>query len=212
MMQAAGRPLLAHVVERVKACAQIDTVIVITTRHPEDRAILEWCAAHGVPCVRWTLTLSDGCNDVLARFARAAQRYPADHYVRITGDCALWSPLLGGEVITEHLRGSLEYTSNVHPLMDGFDTEIFTQQLLMDTARLATSNYDRQHVTPWMRLNAICGYVDHIGYSQCYYGKPCDLSVNTDEDFTRVRRILERVRDFSHRETLRVAKEVESHV
>ena len=206
MMKAAGRPLLAHVVERVKACSLIDDVVVATTNLPEDDAILSWCQTNQVKSVGWTLKLSDGHNDVLARFAQVVQRFPADHYVRVTGDCACWSPALGAEVIAEHLGSGLDYTSNVHPFVDGFDTEIFTHALLMEAEQKATSNFDRQHVTPWMRMNAICGYVDHT-----LYGK-IDLSVDTEEDFQRVKLILEHVRDFSHTETLRVAKEVRADV
>ena len=117
--------------------------------------------------------------------------------MRVTADCPCWCPELAEEVIREHKRGKLEYTSNVIKELDGFDAEIFSTRLLYETEKEATEHYDRQHVTPYMRRYYTSGYVDHVSR----VGK-LKLSVDTQEDFDRVYYILKYVKDYSWQETI----------
>src|SRR5580704_19576191 len=68
----AGQPLLWHIVHRLKASHLIEEVAVATTAHPRDDAIVEFGQLHGVTVVRGPE------DDVLARFARAAEMLDAD--------------------------------------------------------------------------------------------------------------------------------------
>ena len=47
-----GKPVLWHVVDRLRFCKKIETIIVATTTEPEDDVIEDWCCAHGVRCFR----------------------------------------------------------------------------------------------------------------------------------------------------------------
>ncbi|MCS6927387.1 MAG: NTP transferase domain-containing protein, partial [Candidatus Binatia bacterium] len=71
LAEIAGRPMLWHVVERVRSAALVDLVVVATSRDPIDDAIASFCAANGIPCFRGHAT------DVLDRFYRAAQHHGA---------------------------------------------------------------------------------------------------------------------------------------
>ena len=204
MRVVAGRPILAHVVERVQQCKGVTEVIVATTNLPEDEIIMRWCEEHQVKVLGLTKKLANGQNDVLARFGLAAQLATNDILMRVTADCALWCPILGAEVVEAYLTGKFQYVSNVHPWCDGFDTEVFSRAALEEADTQAVSDYDRMHVTPYMRLHAVCGYVDHL--SLLVNAK---LSIDTREDFDRAVAILERVQDFSWQETMRVAQGVQ---
>ena len=72
----AGKPLLWHIVHRLKASRLIEDIAIATTTNPLDEAIVEWGAAEGVTVVRGPE------DDVLARFARAAEVLDADIVVR----------------------------------------------------------------------------------------------------------------------------------
>src|SRR5580704_10787221 len=74
----AGKPLLWHIVHRLKSSRLIQDIAVATTINPLDEAIVEWGAQEGVTVVR-------GPEDnVLARFAMAAEALDADIVVRVS--------------------------------------------------------------------------------------------------------------------------------
>src|SRR5258708_36179112 len=76
----AGKPLLWHIVHRLKACRLLEDVAVTTSINPADEAIVEWCNSQGVTVVRGAE------DDVLARPARAAEKLDADVIVRVPSD------------------------------------------------------------------------------------------------------------------------------
>lgn len=195
----AGKPMLQHVVERVLACAGVNDVIIATTDKLEDRAIVEWCQAFGYHYVAWNRVLLDGHNDVLGRFVQAMRLSDDQIFMRVTGDCPLWCPILGNEVIEAFNKHQVNICSNVNPRLDGFDTEVFTRAALIGADRMAETSYDRQHVTPFLYKRTSQHWVDHLG-------KVADLklSVDIEEDFMRAASILERVENVSWQETVRV--------
>ena len=89
-----GRPMLWHVIERVKRATLIDRVVVATSTNPSDDAIEQMCRENDVPCYRGSE------NDVLDRFYLAARAEKASELVRITADC----PLIDPEVIDRVVR------------------------------------------------------------------------------------------------------------
>ena len=184
----AGKPMLQHVVERVSACKGIAQVIVATTDRSEDLPIVAWCKKHAIQYVACNRFLPDGMNDVLWRFRQAARLSEDRYFMRVTGDCPLWCPILGAEVIEAFHAHPVEICSNVHPKLDGFDTEIFTRTALIGAHMRADASYDRQHVTPFMYRNGRKHYVDHLPKVG-----GMKLSVDTEEDFERVNAILKRV-------------------
>lgn len=206
MMLAAGKPLLQHVIERVQACPEIDKVIIATTNLPEDQVILDWCEARKLKCLGWTRVMADGHNDVLARYGLAAQLTKAETFVRVTADCPLWCPLLGAEVIAthKHIGRRHSFTSNVHPTIDGFDTEVFDRDLLSWADQTAEDGPERQHVTKKMYQEGAYFREDHKEKVGGY-----KLSVDTEEDLRLVRYVLEHVENYSWQETMKWAKEYE---
>lgn len=193
----AGKPMLQHVVERVCACIGVNDVIIATTDKVEDRAIVEWCQSFGYQYVAWNHILPDGNNDVLGRFIQAMRLSDDQVFMRVTGDCPLWCPILGNEVIDAFSKHQVNICSNVNLKLDGFDTEVFTRAALVGADRMVDSSYDRQHVTPFLYKRTSQYYVDHLGKVG-----GLKLSVDTEGDFQCTRRILEQVENFSWRETL----------
>ena len=147
-----GKPLLAYHVTRLSRSARVDRVVVATSTAPEDEKILSFCADHlGVDCIR-------GAEfDVLGRFEQAVRDYPdAGYIVRTTADCPLIDPGLVDEAIDHFLarQPGLDYLSlgpDNYPR--GLDAEIFRREALLAAAGNATSEYDREHVTPYIYSN-----------------------------------------------------------
>ena len=143
----AGRPMLAHVVERAAAISGVDEVVVATTTAAEDRDVREAARQHGVQAFAGSPT------DVLDRYYRAAREFRADAVVRVTADCPLLDPAVSSRVTERFARGGLDYCSNIlqptYP--DDPDTEVISFAALERVWREADLPSDREHVTTYIR-------------------------------------------------------------
>jgi spore coat polysaccharide biosynthesis protein SpsF len=140
----------------------------------DDQAQIESCYKYITP-----LFTGDKLN-VLKRYYEFSERYSANYYIRVTGDCPLLSIYELAYMIKyvkEH-KGP-DYYSNRPSSIDGNDIEIFTKDILDEAFDSAESEYDLEHVTPYMRNNSLrCEYVS------------VKLSVDTKEDFDLIQSIL----------------------
>jgi glutamate-1-semialdehyde aminotransferase/spore coat polysaccharide biosynthesis protein SpsF (cytidylyltransferase family)/predicted dehydrogenase len=141
------RPMLWHVIHRVKRASLIDRVVVATSTSPADDAIEKMCRENDVPCYRGSE------HDVLDRFYGAARAEKASQVVRITADCPLIDPEVIDRVVRRFQRGDLDYASNamVRSYPDGLDTEIFSFSALERAWHEASRTSEREHVTPYLR-------------------------------------------------------------
>lgn len=180
-----GEPMLVRQIERVRRAATIDRLVVATSTDTGDDSLAALCARIGVDCVRGSL------DDVLDRFCQAAQRHPAEHLVRLTGDCPLADPEVIDAVVRFHIDGGYDYSSNtLHPSFpDGLDVEVCRAAVLAEAGREARSAFEREHVTPFI-------YRRPERYRLGDFRRSPDLSalrwtVDNPEDFELVRRIYE---------------------
>ncbi len=143
-----GHPVLWHVIERVRTAGkQIDEVVVATSTLPPDNIIEENCKNWGIPCFRGDEL------DVLSRYHGAAKLYKAECVIRVTADCPLLDPEVLEAMLKRWKKEKVDYLSNVIPIRTfpkGLDIEMFTYEALDRAFKLATENYDREHVTPYI--------------------------------------------------------------
>ncbi|MGH7721283.1 MAG: cytidylyltransferase domain-containing protein [Candidatus Dormibacteria bacterium] len=138
-----GRPMLAHVIERVSRAATVDRVVVATTVDPADDEVAALSAGCGANVSRGPV------DDVLTRYLAAAHEHAADVVVRITADCPLTDPVLIDAVVHARAEGDGEYATNAEPptYPDGYDVEALTSACLERLDREAQLWYEREHVT-----------------------------------------------------------------
>lgn len=138
--------MLLRQIERVRRAGKIDALLVATSLDPTDEPIYQLCCEHGIKCFRGSL------DDVLDRFYQAARPFMPDHVVRLTGDCPLADPELIDKVISFHLQGEFDYTSNaLEPTYpDGLDVEVFRFSCLEKAWQEAKLPSQREHVTLFM--------------------------------------------------------------
>ena len=142
-----NKPLLLHLIERLKKSSFINDVIVATSKNPLDDLIYDLCNLKKIKVYRGSL------NDLLNRYYHCAKKHKADHIVRITSDCPLIDPKIIDLMIKKYLSlKNADFLSNTHPpsYPDGFDVEIFSFQALQKAFRSAKKNYEREHVTPFI--------------------------------------------------------------
>ncbi len=141
-----GKPLLWHVVNRLKYATMIDEIIVATTVSKKDDKIEEWCKENDVHCFRGSE------EDVLNRYYSASEAFPSDYVVRITADDPFKEPKVIDAVITKLIEGSYDHVTNNLPpsFPEGLDCEAFKKAALDRSEKEAETAFEREHVTQYI--------------------------------------------------------------
>jgi spore coat polysaccharide biosynthesis protein SpsF (cytidylyltransferase family) len=142
-----GRPMLAHIVERVSRATLVERIVVATTDGDADDEVAALATSLGAGVTRGSE------DDVLSRYVLAAREYDADVIVRITADCPLTDPEIIDAVLRARAEHNADYASNEEPATfpEGYDCEAFTAACLARVDREATLPYEREHVTVRIR-------------------------------------------------------------
>jgi spore coat polysaccharide biosynthesis protein SpsF len=151
MKDIVGKPLLLHVLERIKRIETEDAIVVATTTVKEDDTIVD-----AVTTYDSKITIYRGSSqDVLDRYYRAAVHCKADVIVRITADDPLIDPKISNTVIETFLKNQCDYCCNNMPRTYpyGLDTEVFSFESLERARKKAHTPHEREHVTPYIRGN-----------------------------------------------------------
>lgn len=154
-----GLPMLARQIERLRRAKTLDKLVVATSEDASDDPLAVMCEDIGVSCYRGSL------NDVLARFVGACAIFgPAEHVVRLTGDCPLADSEVVDLVVRHHIASSADYTANaIQPTWpDGLDVEVMRTDILQRAAAEARLPSEREHVTPYIHKHPEWFRIEHV--------------------------------------------------
>ena len=141
-----GKPLLWHVVNRLKYATKIDDIIVATTVSEKDDKIEDWCKENNVHCFRGSE------ENVLNRYYSASEAFPSDYVVRITADDPFKEPKVIDAVITKLIEEGYDHVTNNLPpsFPEGLDCEAFKKSALDRSEKEAETAFEREHVTQYI--------------------------------------------------------------
>jgi len=145
MLDLAGAPLLARILERVRRCVRPHAVVVATTAKSEDDVLAELAVRGGVAAFRGAE------SDLLDRYYRAGVEYGADLVVRLPADNATPEPGEIDRIIDFHERSSFAFTTNLAQAFgngypDGIGAEVMDFAALEAAWRSSTDPRKREHV------------------------------------------------------------------
>jgi spore coat polysaccharide biosynthesis protein SpsF len=146
LLPLAGAPLLARMVERVRAAPRVGEVVVATTVDSADEATEELCRKHDIACYRGHAT------DLLDRHLRCAASRNAEVVLKIPSDCPLIDPAVIDRVIERYFASEVDFASNLHPASypDGQDVEVVALPALERAWAEASHDFEREHTTPYI--------------------------------------------------------------
>ncbi len=183
-----GIPSMVHIFNILNEVKNIDGYAVVTSVLEEDDEIEKICSIHGVKCIRGSV------HDVLDRFRLAAGLLMPDIIVRVTGDDPLMDPEIIEKVISEHLAGDNDYTSNIEERTypRGMDTEVINLSALEKCWRESSDKDDHEHVTLYIRRNPDKFKIKSVKRNGSYAGD-LRLCLDTEEDYLLVKKIYEKL-------------------
>ena len=150
-----GKSLLQWHCERVQQSTTIHQHIIASTTNPNDQVLDQAIHLINNQPQQKALTLCYGDeNNVLNRYLNAAQlcnAQPDDLIIRLTSDCPLVDPKLIDQLIHRHIAENINGISNIdiNSYARGLDAEVFSMAALCQAAKSATTEYQREHVTPY---------------------------------------------------------------
>ncbi|HEY4113519.1 MAG TPA: NTP transferase domain-containing protein [Rhizomicrobium sp.] len=185
----AGKPLLWHVVHRLSRSKRIDQIAIATTTNPRDEAIVEFGRENDVTVIRGPE------EDVLARFAFAAEATQADVIIRISSD----APFLDAGFI-DHLTGALIDQDGDYVMLENGATtahegvDPFSRRAL---DRLMAEAHDdpvaREHVTGYFKLHPEFAKIVRAPAYPSLARPGGRLTIDTPDDLAFIEAIHERV-------------------
>lgn len=182
------KPLIAHIVERLTVSKYLRNIIIATT---EDSLSLIEAALKPYPFVKYFVGSK---NNVLERYYKAAQLFGSKIIIRATGDNPLVCPEFLDNAVEHHLNAEADLTHYLGiPL--GTGVEVISREALFSSFKNTRHPYDQEHVTPFIYKNRDSFKVCEPLSSGLYYAPDIRVTVDTQEDMTRVQGIFEHFED-----------------
>jgi len=192
MEKIAGKPMLRHIIDRLKRAELIQGIVVATTSKAIDQPIVKLAKDSGAG------SYAGSEEDVLDRYYRAAKEFAVDAIVRITADCPLVDPRVLDRIIERYLVGDCDYAANVlkRTYPDGLDVEVFSYAALERAWKESRLASEREHVTPYIWKNPekfrLANVENNVDLSDLRW------SVDEKEDMELVRQVYKHLHKKGH--------------
>ncbi|MGC8765902.1 MAG: cytidylyltransferase domain-containing protein [Brevinematia bacterium] len=184
----AGRPLIAHIVERLSLSKYLRNIIIATT---EDSIDTIKKALSNYDYIKFFVGSK---NNVLERYFKASEEFNSRIIVRATGDNPLVCPEFMDRAIEIHLNADADLTHYLGiPL--GTGVEVIKKEALKISYKSTKDPYNLEHVTPFIYKNRDSFKVLEPLSSGFYYAPDIRVTVDTPEDYERVSEIFNYYKD-----------------
>jgi len=180
LREIAGKPLLWHIIHRLRRCRTLEAIAIATSDNPRDDAIAQFCRDENVICIRGPE------ENVLARFALAAAQLDADYILRVSSD----APFLDAAFI-DHLMDALVRQCGDYVLLEpgalcaheGVDP--FSRRALEKlVAEKSDDPIAREHVTGYFKTDPDFVRIVYAAPYPKLARAPQRLTVDTQDDLS----------------------------
>jgi spore coat polysaccharide biosynthesis protein SpsF len=189
LREIAGKPLLWHIVHRLRECKTVQSIAIATSTHERDNAIADFCRAENVTCIRGPE------ENVLARFTLAASRTKADIIVRVCSD----TPFLDAGFIDHLVSQLIEQDGDYVTLEPGAlcahsGVDPFSRRALNKLSHdVPDDAVAREHVTGYFKLHPDFVKVVHAPVYPALAREGARLTVDTPDDLAFIENLYDRL-------------------
>jgi spore coat polysaccharide biosynthesis protein SpsF len=178
LLPIAGKPLLWHIIYRLKKSNLVDDIAIATSNKPSDDPIEAFAVQNGLSIVRGSQ------DNVLERFAKAAEVLNPDVIVRVCGDSPLVDPGMIDFMIQALIEAGADYCTGekgVPSIHEGFSP--FTRSALkrlLDTA--SEDPVAIEHVTGYFKQHPDNFLITRVPVPVEHQFQEARISIDTPSD------------------------------
>ena len=147
LMNLAGKPVLPHIIDRLRAVEAIDEICLSIPDGDAQQPLLDFAATVD------GLTVSSGPDeDLIRRFANAVEETGADTVVRAWADCPAVNPTSTAALIAAFHNENVAYAEipNDSGYPEGFEVHVLSAATIRTVDAGATDPFDREAIIPFL--------------------------------------------------------------
>ncbi len=183
------KPLLGWVLQRLSEAKKVERIVIATSVEPHDDKVESFAVNAGVEFFRGSE------EDVLGRFAKTLETFPADTIIRATGDNPLLDPGALDMMIDEHINNNADHTGVSGKVPIGSTAEVVSPQALATAHSEANGEMFREHVTPFIFSHPERFRLLRVTPPHHLANKEYRLTVDTEEDLALMKAIYNKLRE-----------------
>ena len=190
LLPLANKPVLQHIIERLRRSKYIDEVIIACTTNEADEPIIDLCNQLDCKYYRGSE------DDVLTRVLEAAKEYKTDIIVEVTADCPAICHTIADLLVENLVEEECDHASNVaeRTFPRGLDTQVLWTHTLERVNKEVDNEIDRQHVTTWIYRNPESSVnYDTLNIFQDTFGNMPDIRIclDTEQDYKLLQKVFD---------------------
>ncbi len=184
LMDVNGKPLIQHLLDRLKTLQEIQ-IVVATSLDVSDDVLADYCLEHKIECFRGDL------NNVYLRYVDTIRFYKFEAFMRITGDSPLIDPVIVQEAFRLYSESPVDLVTNVFPrsFPKGQSVEIFNSEAFIKTYDLALCCNQLEHISTVFYENSQQFNIKNFKSGGQF--QDLQMSVDTPEDLENFKRMLD---------------------
>ena len=191
MLLANKKPMIEHLVYRLKQVLSVNEIVMATTVNDSDEPLVELAKRMGI---------SFFCGsepNVMERVIGAAESVNADIVVGITGDCPVIDPMLVEQTIQMFIHNKCDYVNNAHVpgYPGGMNTQVYRLTSLKKSAAMTKDPFDHEHVTSHMFRNPRLFNPIYLMPPPDLYWPELMLELDEEKDYILLKKIIEHFGD-----------------
>jgi spore coat polysaccharide biosynthesis protein SpsF len=172
-----GVPVLERVISSLARSKFIKEVIICTTSEKEDDLLEEFAVKKGIAFFRGDV------ENVLKRFYGAVQNFPADHIVRLTGDCPTVTWEATDLLIEDHIRSGAEYSiAEDGKAAIGIFPQVITQKALQKLMNFSLDFNYSEYMVYYFTNNPHIFSINVVSVPNKYHSPGYRLTLDYEDD------------------------------
>ena len=187
LLKVMNKPLLMHLVNRIKKVSSIDEIIIATTTNPKDNKIINFCKKNNLSYFRGSE------ENVMERVLFTAIKFKVDVIVGITADCPIIDHRLISLCLNTYLNNRVDFVSNANlrSYPDGMDVQVYARKVLNKSYKLVKSDEEKEHVTLHLRKNPKIFRLINLYSPEHLYFPNLGLTLDYYKDYILIKKIIE---------------------
>jgi spore coat polysaccharide biosynthesis protein SpsF (cytidylyltransferase family) len=183
LIDLAGRPLLARLIQRLRRARAVHRIVIATTTAPDDALLEDFARKEGLGLYRGSV------DDIASRLLGAADAFGAEVVVRAWGDSPLVDPHTVDAAVSLLHEHSLDYVCTFFPRRTfpaGFDVEVYRTSTLRRITEETTDPFFREFPFEFVHRTAgfRCDALQHVPDLSAL-----ELTVDYEADLEMMRQI-----------------------